>query len=372
MAEIIGSANGFDKLDKENYQEFDARTTKLMDELQEQSDNLPNDVIIGGIITFPIADGRAYYQVANDKPLQLVHLPFMDAWHASEITIRGLNVDDVKLMLKRSKSMPRLKPMPVLPTVKAAAIAVEPKRSEEVTVDVRFVNALASADDAFWAAIAQAYPEIKTGDLSPDVVVKLKTEMEIAVASWLKVNVPEGTSLENLVHSDFLTENDEESVMETIPVNLISSTMSERDKVVLIKETYPVGTRVRLDAMKDDPNPVEDGTFGTINSVDDAGQLHVKWDNNRSLALIPGVDEFTVLDITLDEFVASKKWSENIERDIGFNNGNPNLKGYIYRGTFYIEKLENGRYLLSIERDEFESEILVELEVILYNRHFKL
>jgi hypothetical protein len=52
------------------------------------------------------------------------------------------------------------------------------------------------------------------------------------------------------------------------------------------------GMRVRLINMIDDPNPIPNGTEGTISLVDDAGVIHVNWDNGRRLGLIPGVDEY--------------------------------------------------------------------------------
>lgn len=64
--------------------------------------------------------------------------------------------------------------------------------------------------------------------------------------------------------------------------------------VQLLKEKYPAGTRIVVDYMGDDPNPIAPGTAGTVKKVDDAGTLHCVFDNGRSLGLVPGEDEFHI------------------------------------------------------------------------------
>lgn len=75
--------------------------------------------------------------------------------------------------------------------------------------------------------------------------------------------------------------------------------MISKEKLDFIKSKYPIGTRVKLDYM-DDPYDVPSGTLGTINYIDDEGQIGVLWDDGRNLALIYGVDKFEVVDINKD------------------------------------------------------------------------
>ena len=63
-----------------------------------------------------------------------------------------------------------------------------------------------------------------------------------------------------------------------------------------IKEMYPQGTRIELIHMDDAYAPVPSGTKGTVEFVDDMGQISMKWDNGRTLALIPEVDEFKIIE----------------------------------------------------------------------------
>ena len=70
---------------------------------------------------------------------------------------------------------------------------------------------------------------------------------------------------------------------------------SEDQRVAMIQLNYSPGTRIILEHMDDPYAPVGSGIRGTVQVVDDAGQIHMAWDNGRTLAVIPGVDTFRKL-----------------------------------------------------------------------------
>ena len=61
--------------------------------------------------------------------------------------------------------------------------------------------------------------------------------------------------------------------------------MISREIIEKLKETYPVGTRVKLIQMEDEQAPPV-GTLGTVYGVDAIGSILVKWDNGSMLNVI--------------------------------------------------------------------------------------
>ena len=61
-----------------------------------------------------------------------------------------------------------------------------------------------------------------------------------------------------------------------------------------LRMVYPEGAVIVLDEMDDIQAPPA-GTKGTVEYIDDAGNIHMIWENGSSLALVLGKDKFHLL-----------------------------------------------------------------------------
>jgi hypothetical protein len=66
-------------------------------------------------------------------------------------------------------------------------------------------------------------------------------------------------------------------------------------KVIDARKTYPSGTRVELVKMDDPYTKLRPGDRGTVTHVDDAGGIHIRWDNGEGLAALCNVDKIKKL-----------------------------------------------------------------------------
>ena len=115
--------------------------------------------------------------------------------------------------------------------------------------------------------------------------------------------------------------------------------------VKFMQEQYPPGTRIRLNSMNDPYAPVAPGTEGIVELVDDAGSIHMKWDNGRTLAIVPGEDSFTVLPPKLETLKLYMP-----------------LTADFYEPNEYGDLDENGVTLEGEELREYESQIAAALK----------
>jgi hypothetical protein len=88
----------------------------------------------------------------------------------------------------------------------------------------RMSNVMEAAELAFWDVVAKAYPEAKSGDLSPAATMEFAAAVEQVITRWLMTNAdpvaPEWKTTEILLHnieynydSDIeITDGDEEHI----------------------------------------------------------------------------------------------------------------------------------------------------------------
>ena len=58
-----------------------------------------------------------------------------------------------------------------------------------ITMEERIKTAKEKAAFAFWAVVAEQFPEAKSGDMSPLEVNGIETAMGTAIDQWIKNNV---------------------------------------------------------------------------------------------------------------------------------------------------------------------------------------
>ena len=63
-----------------------------------------------------------------------------------------------------------------------------------------------------------------------------------------------------------------------------------KETVAMLRRRYPASTRVELVTMDDPYTRLRPGDCGEVEFVDDAGGVHIAWDNGEGLAAIWGKD----------------------------------------------------------------------------------
>ena len=56
--------------------------------------------------------------------------------------------------------------------------------------EVRIMAAKDAADQAFWAKVAEIFPEATTGDFPPDAHLMWVSAVESSIRTWVGINVP--------------------------------------------------------------------------------------------------------------------------------------------------------------------------------------
>jgi len=103
-----------EELNKPKYEDFNRNWEKYRAAEEDYEERIkdwckkhsktPDHELVGVEVSTHIADGYARYLVLNIRPLELIHIDTGDAWHASEIWLKGLDLDDVQKMADRAKN----------------------------------------------------------------------------------------------------------------------------------------------------------------------------------------------------------------------------------------------------------------------------
>ena len=131
---------------------------------------------------------------------------------------------------------------------------------------------LCKIQELYWIRILYCYPE----DIYPELVQTMKEEPKVMILQQISQCL---------------------CVIQCIA--LVGTLTGTEDQAVLfcLGQCQLVGNATFLQIGKGRATHMPPGLKGKVDMVDDAGQIHVNWENGSSLALVPAVDSFHIPDL---------------------------------------------------------------------------
>lgn len=106
MAKVFLLPDGFEapEFDWQNIEKYQKDCAEHTAKLKEWCLNRNSEQeCVGEVIRFPVADGYAEYMVAAIKPVQLLHLPYMDAYQSETAPL--MTATAIKEKVRQTKAL---------------------------------------------------------------------------------------------------------------------------------------------------------------------------------------------------------------------------------------------------------------------------
>ncbi len=101
-----------------------------------------------------------------------------------------------------------------------------------------------------------------------------------------------------------------------------------KELVATLRKQYPKGARVELVQMDDPYTRLRPGDRGKVEFVDDAGGIHIAWDNGEGLAAIWGKDVISIPTYHLCCLNCGHEFDGTVEYDeLGWHSSCPECGG---------------------------------------------
>jgi len=175
--------------------------------------------------------------------------------------------------------------------------------------------------------------------------LKIEQDQEKIKVTFLKENIIKIVDLDGL-----------DIIIEMLEKQCNAKPLSQ-EEIQNIKLKYVKGTKLKLIKMYD-LQKLDPGTTGIVDFVDDAGQIHMNWENGRTLALQPGIDEFEILCP-----ICGKSLKDKTHKlfEIG------QIRPFAYGNTVYLGKITNideENHIYTLEEIENKKEYKVSQEYV--------